>query len=248
MGLDAAGIGPRVAHAALAVWFYLGKTLAPWTLSPYYPRPADLARGLGAPAAAAAALAVIAVTVLLVWRARRVPALCAAWIVYLVFLIPHAGLVRIGSQLGADRYTYLASVAFAAAGAGGLAWSARGATAGSRWQRALVPSVAGVMLLFAVLTVRQTDVWESTESLWSFTYQRTGTTSGHVANNWGAVLLQQRRYAEAADVLSRAVALSPRNAKAFHNLGVALTYTGADAAATAAFAEEARLSQARSPP
>jgi Flp pilus assembly protein TadD len=98
------------------------------------------------------------------------------------------------------------------------------------------------MMVLAVLSVRQTDVWESTETLWSFTYQRSGAISGNVANNWGAVLLQQRRYAEAAEVLSRAVVLSPRNAKAFHNLGIALTYTGADAAASAAFAEEIRLS------
>ena len=223
----------------------------PWTLSPYYPRPAELARGLAAPATAAAAAGAIAVTVLLVWRARRVPALCAAWITYLVFLLPHTGLVRIGGQLGADRYTYLSSVAFAAAAAGGLAWLARSAVPGSRRRRALAPSLAAVMIVLAVLSVRQTDVWESTETLWAFTYERSGTTSGNVANNWGAVLLQQRRYAEAVPVLSRAVALSPRNAKAFHNLGIALTQTGADAAASAAFAEETRLSgrpPAGSPP
>ena len=108
--LETTGVGPRLAHAAAAVWLYLGKTLAPWTLSPYYPRPPELARGLAAPLYAAAAVAAIAVTVLLCPLARRVPALCAAWIVYLVFLLPHAGLVRIGNQLGADRYTYLSSI------------------------------------------------------------------------------------------------------------------------------------------
>ena len=248
VGLDAAGVGPRLAHAAVAVWFYVGKTFAPWTLSPYYPRSPELARGLAAPAAATAAVAAIALTALLVWRARRAPGLCAAWIAYLVFLLPHAGLVRISNQLGADRYTYLSSVAFAAAAAGGLAWLARGAAAAPRLRRALAPSVAAVLVVFAVLTVRQTDVWESTPSFWSFVYARSGTTSGHVANNWGAVLLQQQRYREAAEVLSRAVALSPRNAKAFHNLGIALTHTGADADASAAFAEETRLSaSARTP-
>ena len=239
VGLDGAGVGPRLAHAALAVWFYLGKTLAPWTLSPYYPRPAELARGLAAPATAAAAVAAVAVTVVLVWRARRAPALCAAWIAYLLFLLPHAGLVRIGNQLGADRYTYLSSVGFAAAAAGGLAWLARGGAL--RRRRALAASVAGIALVFAVMSARQTGVWESSASLWSFAYERSGATSGHVANNWGAVLLGQRRYAEATQVLSRAVELSPRNAKAFHNLGIALTATGADTAAAAAFAQEKSL-------
>lgn len=237
--LEMTGVGPRLAHAAAAVWLYLGKTLAPWTLSPFYPRPPELARGLAAPLYAVAAIAAIGVTVLLVRFARRVPALCAAWIAYLVFLLPHAGLVRIGNQLGADRYTYLSSIGFAAAIAGGLGWLARGATQARR--RALVGSVAAAALVLAVLAVRQTDVWDSSESLWSFTYERTGAASGHVANNWGAVLIGQRRYAEAVEVLSRAVKLSPRNSKAFHNLGIALSQTGADVAAAGALAEAARL-------
>jgi len=237
--LEMTGVGPRLAHAAAAVWLYLGKTLAPWTLSPFYPRPPELARGLAAPLYASAAVAAIGVTVLLVRFARRVPALCAAWIAYLVFLLPHAGLVRIGNQLGADRYTYLSSIGFAAAIAGGLGWLARGAAQARR--RALVGSVAAAALVLAVLAARQTDVWDNSESLWSFTYERSGAASGHVANNWGAVLIGQRRYVEAVEVLSRAVELSPRNSKAFHNLGLALTGTGADAAAATALAEAARL-------
>jgi len=237
--LEMTGVGPRVANAAAAVWLYLGKTLAPWTLSPFYPRPPELARGLAAPLYAVAASAAIAVTLLLVRFARRVPALCAAWIAYLVFLLPHAGLVRIGNQLGADRYTYLSSICFAAAIAGGLGWLARAATPARR--RALIGSVAAAALVLAVLAARQTDVWDDSESLWSFTYERSGAASGHVANNWGAVLIGQRRYVDAVEVLSRAVKLSPRNSKAFHNLAIALSMTGADAAAATALAEAARL-------
>ena len=237
--LEMTGVGPRLAHAAAAVWLYVGKTLAPWTLSPFYPRPPDLARGLAAPLYAVAAGAAIAVTLLLVRFARRVPALCAAWIAYLVFLLPHAGLVRIGNQLGADRYTYLSSIGFAAAIAGGLGWLARGATQARR--RALVGTVAAAALVLAVLAARQTDVWDDSESLWSFTYERSGAASGHVANNWGAVLIGQRRYVDAVEVLSRAVQLSPRNSKAFHNLAIALSATGADAAAATALAEAERL-------
>jgi Flp pilus assembly protein TadD len=55
------------------------------------------------------------------------------------------------------------------------------------------------------------------------------------------VLIGQRRYAEAVEVLSRAVQLSPRNGKAFHNLALALSAPGADAAAATALAEATRL-------
>jgi hypothetical protein len=242
--LEMAGVGARLAHAALAVWFYLGKTLAPWTLSPYYPRPELLARGLAHPATAGAALAALGVTALIVWQARRVPALCAAWIVYLLFLLPHAGLVRIGNQLGSDRYTYLSSLGFAAAIAAGVQGLARGENAPAR-RRWLTRSVSAVAVVLAVFSVRQIDVWSSSESLWSFAYERSGAVNGHVANNWGAVLIGRRRYAEAVEVLSRAVELSPRNDKAFHNLGVALTATGADRAAATAFAEETRIRSTR---
>ena len=75
-------------------------------------------------------------------------------------------------------------------------WLARGATAGPR-RRALVPSVAAPRWSCAVLPSARPTSGTMTESLWSFTYERSGATSGHVANNWGAVLIGQRRYVEA---------------------------------------------------
>jgi Flp pilus assembly protein TadD len=240
--LESAGPGARIAHAAISVWFYLGKTVAPTSLSPYYPLPADLGQGLAAPTYAAAAVAAVAATVAIVLGARRWPALGAAWIAYLAFLLPHAGFVRIGAQLATDRYTYLSSVGFAAALAGGLASladvAARRVAVPSR-RRALGRAVgAGVALLGVLLAVGaagQTSVWESSERLWSSAYARGGDRSGHIANNWGAVLIDKGRWAEAAEVLEQAVRLGPRNAKAHQNLSGALLRTGrTDAALEAA--------------
>jgi Flp pilus assembly protein TadD len=225
--LEKIGVAARLAHAATSVWFYVGKTLAPGTLSPYYALPAELKTGAIGWGHVAAGLGAVVITVaLLRWR-RRLPALAAAWVVYLAFLLPHAGFVRISAQLGADRYTYLSSVAFAAALTAGLrALAAAGdrLTAAARGRVTAVAAAAALLVAgaLAVLADRQVSVWSSTEKLWSSAYEDPANRSSHVANNWGGVLLARGRWAEAADVLQEAVRLSPTNAKAHHNLSSAL--------------------------
>jgi Flp pilus assembly protein TadD len=237
VSLEHAGPGARAAHAALCVWFYLGKTFVPAALSPYYGLPGDLGRGLAAPGALAAALAAAAVTAAVFARARRFPALAAAWAVYLAFLLPHAGLVRISTQLGADRYTYLSSVALAAALAAALRRLFRRPIRRPALVGALALAVPAALLVIG--TARQIAVWRSPERLWALAY-RLQPGSSHVANNWGAVLVANERWSEAAEVLRHAARLAPRNAKVFHNLSGALLRLGrvdeAEAAARRAIA------------
>src|SRR5205085_847735 len=97
----------RAANAAMSCLGYIGKMVWPDGLTVFYPYPEapDLAvRGL---LAACVILAVSGVA----WRLRRrLPYLFVGWFWYLGMLAPVIGLVQVGVQAMADRYTYLPSV------------------------------------------------------------------------------------------------------------------------------------------
>src|SRR5439155_14567605 len=94
----------RLANAADAVLCYLGQTFVPVDLAAYYPYP----RAGLPPVQVAAAVAVVAlVTLLVCWQARRRPFGLVGWLWFLGTLVPVLGLVQIGSQARADRFTYV---------------------------------------------------------------------------------------------------------------------------------------------
>ena len=92
----------RVSNAAVAYVVYLGQTFWPAGLAVFYPH---VERPLGQ--AAAAAIFLLGVTALAIWQIRRRPYLAVGWFWYLGTLVPVIGLVQVGKQAMADRYTYL---------------------------------------------------------------------------------------------------------------------------------------------
>ena len=116
--LDQLSVPARLAVSAYGLSFYLWKMIVPSNLSPLYPRPLTvdpwampfvLSYGL-----------VLATTGIALALRRRVPGLSAAWSAYVVVLLPVLGIVQIGSQLAADRYTYLAGLGWAILAGAGL--------------------------------------------------------------------------------------------------------------------------------
>src|SRR5262249_6526265 len=149
------GVLERVAISLHGLVFYLERTLLPVDLSPFYPlkTPVD-------PFAATyltRAAVVAAITGLAILARRRWPAVSAAWVVYVVTVLPVSGIFQNGPQMGADRYSYLPVLPLAVlAGAGVLAvWRA-----GDRGPyRVLGLATGGVAVLLvtllATLTWRQ---------------------------------------------------------------------------------------------
>jgi tetratricopeptide (TPR) repeat protein len=100
---------------------------------------------------------------------KRQPVFAAVLASYLVVLLPVLGIVQIGPQSMADRYTYLPSVslvAFVAAGFG-LLWD--GLPVASAWWKKATVLTAGLLLLglLSWQSVRQIGVWKNSETLWS---------------------------------------------------------------------------------
>lgn len=229
-GWEALPASLRLANAALAAVAYLGKLAWPVGLAVFYPHPGY---SLSIPAAAAA-MALLALVSLGAWRLRkRQPFLLAGWLWYLLTLLPVLGLVQIGAQSRADRYTYVALIGPFWA----LAWG------WDRWSAKLRPStrwapVTAVLAVCAVLAGLQTARWRDTATLFEH-------AARVVPRNWlahmvlGRLHLQERRY-PAAVAAFRAAAADASALDGVHGyLGLALVGAGQHREALAAFRREA---------
>ena len=117
------GVGARIALAGYTFWFYPWKLVWPAGLSPMYELPPRIGPGqwrfLGP------LIAVAIVTTVLVALRRRWPAGLAVWLSSAIVLAPISGLVHSGSQLAADRYSYLSGLGFAVLAGAAVPWIAR---------------------------------------------------------------------------------------------------------------------------
>jgi hypothetical protein len=107
----------RAANASTSYVAYLGKTLYPAHLAVFYPFPAEVA----AWKVVAAAALLLALTLAALAAARRAPYLAVGWLWYLGTLLPVAGVLQVGMQGMADRYTYLPSIGLYLAAVWGIA-------------------------------------------------------------------------------------------------------------------------------
>ncbi|MFO0583081.1 MAG: tetratricopeptide repeat protein [Anaeromyxobacter sp.] len=209
-------LASRLDTATVAAAAYLWKTVWPADLAVFYPRPAG---GFGALAVAGSAAVLAALTALAVaWR-RRVPWLGVGWLWYLGTLVPVSGLVRVGDQAMADRYTYVPSIGLALAAASGAFAVARAR------RRALAAAALAVLAGLAVATVRQVSRWRDHETLFLHAVEVTGSNAfaqASLAAHYGAT----GRPGEALRRAAEAVRLEPNQPLGLQNLAASLRELG----------------------
>ena len=180
----------RLGNALVSTARYLGKTLWPEGLVVFYPHPGG---SLSVVPVALSALLIAALTALALRAATRRPYLIAGWGWYLVTLSPVLGIVQVGAQAMADRYTYVPLTGLFVAAVWGAAEATR------RWPRRgeiLAAAAALLLLPLAAATRHQARLWRDSVSLFEHALARTG--DNFVAHdNLAAALLQQGRTREA---------------------------------------------------
>ena len=186
----------------------------------------------------------IVVTAILVALRHRVPGALVAWLHAAVAVAPVSGLVHAGSQLVADRYSYLPGIGFAVVAGGGItaalhAWQ-RGRLA-IRMMAALAGVTVVVLVTLGALSWQHSWYWRSSVSLWRWAVAADEACMLCHAK-LGAALLAANAPAEAEPPLRRAVDLSPDRAGLRIDHGVALALTGRDADAEREFREATRAS------
>ena len=208
----------RFLNALVSCWRYIGKTLWPHDLAVVYP----YGRDPEALAAAVAAVALVAVTALFLWQARRRPYLLVGWLWYLGMLVPVIGVIQVGSQAYADRYTYLPTIGLLVL----LVWFAGELVASSRMARSMAAGASALALTgLALATVRQVPLWKDTRTL--FEHALVVTHDNPVAHEkLGEVLIQEGQLQPAVAHLEEALRLWPGHVEAHTNLGSALGMLG----------------------
>ncbi|HQU46179.1 MAG: hypothetical protein B7Z73_11275, partial [Planctomycetia bacterium 21-64-5] len=215
---ESLSIGRRLAHVPAAYLDYVFKTFWPRQLAVYYPYP-----HLRSPPAygIVAALALVGVTV---WalRRRHEPYLAVGWLWFLGTLVPVIGLVQVGGQAIADRYTYLPSIGLFIA----VVWRAERLARRDRFARRMALAAATVVLLsFAAATWIQIGYWHDGVALWRHALQVVGPDR-HVWQGLGGALVEAGHDAEAIPCLEAAVHAGREDRSVHTNLGVALFRLG----------------------
>jgi Flp pilus assembly protein TadD len=258
----------RLTNAVSSAAAYLRQAAWPIGLSFFYEYPMD---GIPFARLGLSLLLLATITALASRERRRRPWLAMGWGWYLVTLLPVIGLIQVGAQSMADRYTYLPLVGPFLAGSlwlTGIADERRSA----RLPAVLLAGTA--VLTCALLTVRQVGSWRDEITLWTRALEVAGErpvahnhlglalekagraqeAEGHFRSalrlapdygeafgNLGALLAAGGRTREAAESLARAAALEPRSAVYRNNLGLALHLLGRRAEAEASVEEALRL-------
>jgi tetratricopeptide (TPR) repeat protein len=222
MTVDRVPLSDRLANAVLSYAVYVQQLVWPVGLAPFYPyvsySPVD-----GRVVAAGAGL-VLATAACLRWG-RSLPYLAVGWLWFLGTLVPVIGLVQVGLQAHADRYTYVPCVGLLIL----AVWGA--ADLLTRW-RVSVPRQRGlagaVVVGYAVLTWIQIGYWRNNAFLWAHTLDVTSPDNFMAQQNLGLALSRDGRPQEALPHLVTGARLDPHRTLPQIALALCLVQLGRD--------------------
>jgi tetratricopeptide (TPR) repeat protein len=217
--LDDFGLASRLGNAVIAYADYLYQTVWPLDLAVFYPH-ADLEwdpwRLLRA------SVLIGGITLLVIWQRRKRPYLLVGWLWYLGMLVPVIGLVQVGDQGRADRYTYVPLIGvFIMIAWGGAELASRG-----RWRAPAVAAAAlAALVACAVLTCLQVTYWKDSLSLWQHGIDATGPTPAALYG-LGVAYRDLNQPERAADELRKLLRIRPAEERAHFQLGNILSRQG----------------------
>jgi len=208
----------RVANALLSYWVYLWQTFWPEGLGVLYLYP----ERIEAWQVGAAAVALAAVSALAIWQRARRPWLLTGWLWYLGAMVPMLGLVQVGAQAHADRYTYVPAIGLCWA----LAWSLPAAWFATPLRRRVAGTATlGVLAALGIATAAQCRHWRDGVAL----FERALAVSprNFLAERYlGLALAREGRLQQALGHLDASLALNPRHPPTHYDRALTLADLG----------------------
>jgi Flp pilus assembly protein TadD len=211
---EALPLGDRVANALVSYMRYIGRMLWPARLAAVYP----FSRPLPEWWVVGSLLGFLAMSIAAIRAGRRYPYVAVGWLWYVGTLVPVIGIIQVGSQAMADRYTYVPLVGLFIV----VAWGAVDLCARWPYRRQVLAVAAGLAIVVCSVQARvQVEYWRNSLALWGHTVDV--TRDNFIAQNGlGDALASQGRVDEAIAHLSEAVRINPDFPPAQNNLGVEL--------------------------
>ena len=208
----------RLGNAALAYVQYLSKTLVPTKLSPIYPLPNELSL---MPVVGSVLLLVL-ITVLCLRAVQRNPWVTVGWFWFVGMLVPTIGIIQVGPQALADRYTYLPGIGLLMV----FVWGLHSVLSRIEARKSLIWLGTGAAMITCVLsTWSQTRYWKDGVTLYGRAFEL--CPSNYIACDYlGNALHSAGRDADALVLLRESLRLQPRYPEAQYNLGTLLLEKG----------------------
>jgi tetratricopeptide (TPR) repeat protein len=208
----------RISNALVSYVNYIWKMLWPFHLAFFYPHPMTLPRWQ----VTGACLLLLAIFFLVIWRFKRYPWLAVGWLWYVGTLVPVIGLVQVGEQSMADRYTYVPLVGLFII----IAWGFPELV--EKWHRKKIFLSLLVTALFSICLLtswRQVGYWKN--NIMVYAHALDVTAGNYVAhNNLGLTLAEQGNITNAIHHYTEALKIKPGFVHAYNNLGAALAEQG----------------------
>jgi protein O-mannosyl-transferase len=221
-------LSSRIFVATKALVAYLWAMILPLNLTPFYPYPKDV-HLLSIEFIFCVSL-IIAITSVCLFLVKKHPIWITLWSYYVITLLPVIGIVQVGGQARADRYTYLPSLAPFLLFGLMMAWVF------TKMQHSRMPKISSRLALIAAasflivpliyLTLIQTRIWDNSLTLWNYTVEKQPlAVIPHY--DLGYELLERRRFDEAIEEFKKiTLQLDPNHENAHYNLGRALEEIG----------------------
>jgi len=211
-------LGTRISNALVSYVTYMGKMLVPTNLGIFYPYAGNI---LTIWQIGGSILLLAGITVLVILAVRR-PYLTVGWLWYLGTLVPVIGLVQVGLQSMADRYTYIPLIGIFII----ISWGAPDFLAKMRYRKTVLAVSTGVLVLtLMTMAVGQVKSWRSDITL--FKHATEVTRNNWLAHyNLGIALQEQNKVDEAIAHYAKALKIKPHYSKAHCNMGNALQKQG----------------------
>lgn len=237
--LDYMPFGLRISNAFMSYVTYLGKMVWPSSLAMFYPHPASIAAQASIPMwkIVGAALLLCGFSFLVMRHAQRRPYLPVGWLWYIGTLVPVIGLVQVGNQAMADRYTYVPLIGVFIA----IAWGIPDLFSRIRFRNLALGVLGGaVVAALSVAAWNQVGYWRNNVTL--FSRMLAVTQDNWLAwNNLGLTYVSLGQPQKAIDHFREALRIKPGYADALYNLGMTYDKLGQSQQAIVYYREALRV-------
>ncbi len=223
----------RIGNALVSYVVYIGKMIVPVNLAVLYPHPGNVVvwQVIGS------VILLITATSFVICQAKKLPYLATGWFWYLGTLLPVIGIIQVGIQSMADRYTYISLIGLFII----IAWGIPELLKNWKHRQEILAALSVLSLLvFSVITWNQAGYWKNSITLFDHVLNVTGN-NWLINNNRGLAYKNLGDYPQAIKDFDEAIRIKPEYAEAYYNRGLAHKALGNAGQAIADYSRAIRI-------